>query len=182
MIRSPLIGVLIAALLCGAALAEDDAVVTSEQFIETLSAPAPAAAPAMRTRSFAPIRTRGIAAVARKPAQIAIQIHFKSGSTRVADDTSRRQMAEAGKAFASEALAPYRFEIAGHTDSVGSDEANMTLSRARAENLKTYLVETHGIDPDRLVAKGYGESVPVATNDTPEGRAKNRRVVFKRLD
>lgn len=182
MTRSPLISILLAALLCGAALAEDGAVVTSAQFIETLSAPAPAAEPAMRTRSFVPIRTRGIAAVARKPAQIAIQIHFKSGGTQLADDISRRQMAEAGKAFASEALAACRFEIAGHTDSVGSNEDNMALSRARAETLKTYLVEAHGIDPDRLVAKGYGESVPVAANDTPEGRAKNRRVVFKRLD
>ena len=182
MIRSPLIGILLAAMLGGVAFAEGEAVVTAEQFIETLAAPAPTTAPAMRTRSFVPVRTRGIATVARKPPQIAIRIHFKSGATQVADETSRRQMTEAGKAFASGALAPYRFEIAGHTDSVGSDEDNMALSRTRAETLKTYLVETHGIDPARLVARGYGESMPLATNDTPEGRAKNRRVVFKRLD
>lgn len=65
--------------------------------------------------------------------------------------------------------------IVGHTDSVGSDESNMTLSRQRAESVRTYLV-THGIPEGNVKAEGAGESQPVADNATPEGRANNRRV------
>ncbi|UII20349.1 OmpA family protein [Fulvivirga ligni] len=68
-------------------------------------------------------------------------------------------------------------EIAGHTDSKGSDDYNLTLSQGRAEAVVAYLVE-QGIDDFRLVAKGYGETVPLETNDTDEGRAVNRRVEF----
>jgi len=65
-------------------------------------------------------------------------------------------------------------EIAGHTDNVGEDAANLTLSQARANTVKSYLV-SKGIAADRIVAKGYGESRPIATNDTAEGRQQNRR-------
>ncbi len=71
-------------------------------------------------------------------------------------------------------------EIAGHTDNVGSDETNQKLSQARAQSVVTYIVE-HGIDQSRLIAKGYGESRPIAFNNTEEGRAMNRRVEFKVL-
>jgi OmpA-OmpF porin, OOP family len=66
-------------------------------------------------------------------------------------------------------------EVAGHTDSVGSDEHNMDLSQRRAEAVRAYLIGK-GVSADRLIAKGYGESQPVADNDTEEGRFKNRRV------
>ncbi|MBL3658082.1 OmpA family protein [Fulvivirga sediminis] len=68
-------------------------------------------------------------------------------------------------------------EIAGHTDSKGSDDYNLNLSQGRAEAVVSYLTE-QGIDNFRLVAKGYGETVPLETNDTEEGRATNRRVEF----
>lgn len=68
-------------------------------------------------------------------------------------------------------------ELEGHADSKGSDEYNMKLSRKRAESVKKYLVNNFGIDSARLTAVGYGESQPVATNDTKEGRQRNRRVV-----
>lgn len=68
-------------------------------------------------------------------------------------------------------------EIAGHTDSKGSDEYNLNLSQGRAQAVVDYLIG-QGIDSFRLIAKGYGETVPVATNDTDEGRAINRRVEF----
>jgi outer membrane protein OmpA-like peptidoglycan-associated protein len=64
--------------------------------------------------------------------------------------------------------------IAGHTDNVGSPESNMKLSADRANAVRDYLLK-HGIDPKRVVATGYGESEPVAPNDTPEGRQQNRR-------
>jgi outer membrane protein OmpA-like peptidoglycan-associated protein len=69
-------------------------------------------------------------------------------------------------------------EIQGHTDSQGSDAYNLNLSNDRAATVKTYLVEKHGITEARLTTKGYGESKPVATNNTVAGRAQNRRVEF----
>jgi outer membrane protein OmpA-like peptidoglycan-associated protein len=65
-------------------------------------------------------------------------------------------------------------EIAGHTDNVGSDELNMTLSQKRAESVRNYLINK-GISGNRIVAKGYGETQSVAPNDSDDGRAKNRR-------
>ncbi len=67
--------------------------------------------------------------------------------------------------------------IEGHTDSVGNDELNMKLSQARADSVMKYLIRK-GIAPERMEARGYGETMPVADNKTPEGRAKNRRVEF----
>jgi len=74
-----------------------------------------------------------------------------------------------------------RIELQGHTDDVGSDEANLTLSQNRAEAVQNYLIEK-GIDPERMIAKGYGETKPVAPNDTDENRAINRRTEMKILD
>ncbi len=71
-------------------------------------------------------------------------------------------------------------EIAGHTDDVGSEEDNQALSERRAASVKAYLVQ-QGIEADRISAVGYGESKPVATNDTKEGRATNRRTTFRLL-
>lgn len=67
--------------------------------------------------------------------------------------------------------------IEGHTDSVGSDKANLKLSERRANSVRTYIIDKFGIEPGRLSAKGYGESKPIATNDTAKGRKINRRVV-----
>lgn len=74
-----------------------------------------------------------------------------------------------------------RVEIGGHTDSRGGAAMNRKLSLSRAQSVKQYLVRA-GIDASRMTTKGYGPSVPVADNSTPEGRAQNRRIEFKRLD
>lgn len=80
----------------------------------------------------------------------------------------------------------FGMELSGHTDSVGSDSYNQQLSQARAESARQYLIRM-GISGDRLTAKGFGESRPIAPNtnpdgsDNPEGRAKNRRTEFKVL-
>lgn len=66
--------------------------------------------------------------------------------------------------------------IVGHTDSVGSFEMNMELSRARAEAVVAALVGEHGVAAARLEAHGVGPLAPVATNTTTEGKGKNRRV------
>ena len=65
-------------------------------------------------------------------------------------------------------------EIAGHTDDVGEDEANMTLSQNRAESVRKYIV-SKGIVANRITAKGYGETQPIADNNTSQGKQKNRR-------
>ncbi|HQM77941.1 MAG TPA: OmpA family protein [Bacteroidales bacterium] len=67
--------------------------------------------------------------------------------------------------------------IEGHTDNVGSDEFNLILSENRAKAVYNYLVN-NGIDADRLQYKGFGETAPIATNETEEGRAMNRRTEF----
>lgn len=74
-----------------------------------------------------------------------------------------------------------KIEISGHTDAVGSDQANQKLSEDRANAVRKYLIG-QGIRIDKIEAVGYGESIPVATNDTDEGRQLNRRVEFKVLD
>ena len=67
-------------------------------------------------------------------------------------------------------------EIAGHTDAKGTDEYNQKLSQRRAGSVRSYLIQKFGMDGKLLTAVGYGESKPVATNDTDEGRAENRRM------
>jgi len=75
-------------------------------------------------------------------------------------------------------------ELSSHTDSVDTEAYNIRLSQRRAESAVNYIIQA-GISPDRIVAKGYGESMPIALNtnpdgtDNPEGRAKNRRTEFK---
>ncbi|MEO7047109.1 MAG: OmpA family protein [Ferruginibacter sp.] len=68
-------------------------------------------------------------------------------------------------------------EVQGHTDSRGTDEYNMGLSERRASTVANYLI-ANGIASNRITTKGYGESAPAYTNDTPEGMAQNRRVEF----
>ena len=70
------------------------------------------------------------------------------------------------------------FEVAGHTDAVGSDTYNQDLSQRRAGNVRAYLVE-QGVNPDSMTSAGYGESQPVADNATAAGRAENRRVELR---
>jgi len=67
-----------------------------------------------------------------------------------------------------------KVEIAGHTDNVGADNENLFLSQKRAETVKAWLVKK-GIQPARIIAKGYGANRPVADNTTEEGRQQNRR-------
>jgi len=73
-----------------------------------------------------------------------------------------------------------RVEISGHTDNIGADASNLRLSQARAESVRRYFIGK-GVPAAQMEAKGYGETKPVATNDTAEGRAENRRVEMSRL-
>ena len=69
-------------------------------------------------------------------------------------------------------------DIDGHTDATGNDEINLLLSQSRANAVRDYLID-QGISVYRLTAYGFGEGKPIANNDSPEGRALNRRIEFK---
>ena len=74
-----------------------------------------------------------------------------------------------------------KIQIEGHTDSRGAAKGNLALSDVRAKAVMQYLVD-HGIEAERMVALGFGETQPISTNDTLTGRSENRRVVFKILE
>lgn len=98
-------------------------------------------------------------------------IQFKTGSTSISTESRSflNRLAELAQGC------PVALRIEGHTDSVGSEAANMTLSRERAEAVLVALVQS-GADGDRLIARGIGPLQPIASNDTAEGRAQNRRI------
>jgi OOP family OmpA-OmpF porin len=100
-------------------------------------------------------------------------LDFPSGSSVLTQDRYESLAALAG--FLEENTAA-TVVVVGHTDAVGALDANMALSRARAQSVRARLVEIHGIAPARVAAEGAGALAPVATNLTPEGRAANRRV------
>jgi outer membrane protein OmpA-like peptidoglycan-associated protein len=104
-------------------------------------------------------------------------VYFESGSAVLAAD-SYSALERIVKSL--EAYPDVRVEVAGFTDNVGGDEYNVELSRRRAESVKQYLASA-GINAGRIVTRGYGKANPVSSNDTPEGRAENRRIELHRL-
>ena len=105
-------------------------------------------------------------------------IYFDSGSDRIRPE-STPTLKEIGTMLKEHA--DLKLLIEGHTDNVGEDAYNQSLSEKRAAAVKAYLVSTYQIDEARLQAKGFGETKPVAGNDTPEGRQNNRRVELVKL-
>lgn len=91
---------------------------------------------------------------------------LKDGSTRVMVDALEMIRAHPDK----------RILVAGYTDNVGNPQSNLTLSTARAEAVRDWLVEASGIPATQFAIQGYGDTRPIADNDTDAGRAKNRRV------
>jgi outer membrane protein OmpA-like peptidoglycan-associated protein len=128
---------------------------------------------------FRKAAARGIA-LRPKSDIAAITVEFESGSARLtaSDDKILKSL---GEALQSETLKPCCFEIEGHTDSVGKPAYNQRLSQRRAQAVVEYLAEHNSIDHDRMIARGFGMSEPIASNDTAEGRAKNRRVQIVNL-
>jgi outer membrane protein OmpA-like peptidoglycan-associated protein len=74
----------------------------------------------------------------------------------------------------------WKLSVSGHTDNVGGDSYNLDLSKRRAAAVKQELVARYHIVPDRLTTNGYGASSPIDTNNTLQGRARNRRVELTR--
>lgn len=104
-------------------------------------------------------------------------IYFDTGSATLLEP-SAATIAEVAALLQREP--EWRITIEGHTDSIGSEADNQALSLARAEAVRTALVEGYGVDPERLSIAGFGETRPVESNDTVEGRARNRRVELSR--
>ena len=105
-------------------------------------------------------------------------ILFDSGSHRIKGE-SYKTLKNIGNLLTDDP--ELRLSIEGHTDSDGADDYNMSLSQRRAEAVRNYLIEQYGIAGDHLEAKGWGESKPIDTNDSPEGKANNRRVELVKL-
>lgn len=102
-------------------------------------------------------------------------INFLSG-TSIVNDASKPAVLEAAALLKSCPTA--RVEVAGHTDNLGSPATSLPLSERRAAAMKAQLVRL-GVAPDRIIATGYGESFPIASNDTGAGRIANRRVELR---
>lgn len=102
-------------------------------------------------------------------------VEFESGSATLTGngETILRELATAMRTLNGK-----RFEIVGHTDSRGEREANIALSQARAEAVKTFLA-ANGIDGNLIATTGRGPDEPVAANDSAAGRQKNRRIEFR---
>jgi outer membrane protein OmpA-like peptidoglycan-associated protein len=118
-----------------------------------------------------------------KKREVTTYVLFETGSILLKSPESFQQLDAAGRAFKKALEAgktdQWTIEIAGHTDNVGSPETNMKLSKERAESVRQYLLQVYGLPQNMVVAQGYGETQPIASNDAPDGREKNRRVVFK---
>lgn len=127
--------------------------------------PAPAPAPLAAVAEPAPVMTLVLEGV---------NFDFDKAVIRPQDYAKLDQDVEALKAWGDVDV-----EVAGHTCSIGTEEYNLGLSQRRAEAVRNYLV-SKGVSADRLTARGYGESRPVASNATREGRAQNRRVELVR--
>ena len=105
-------------------------------------------------------------------------LFFDTGKSEIKSESEPelKRLAEVMKKYSS-----MKVQIEGHTDSVGGKEKNMALSVRRADAVGKFLLNA-GVAPGNIVIKGFGETSPVAPNDTPANRQKNRRVVFKILE
>ncbi len=119
------------------------------------------------TRSGATVDSKGCEVVLKFEGAL-----FEYNSAKLTQDA---RLALDQAAYDLRRIPAKRIEVAGHTDSRGSKKYNVKLSQRRALSVTEYLVK-QGIPSDRLVVLGYGESLPIASNDTAAGRAANRRV------
>ncbi len=103
-------------------------------------------------------------------------VFYVTGSSDLNSELSKHELDNL--ATLMERFPKMRIELAGHTDNVGDAAANLVLSNDRAAKVKAYLVEK-GVSTDRLVARGYGQDQPIESNETPEGRQKNRRTELR---
>ncbi len=131
--------------------------------------PAPITAPVIMQK-----KPRVILEKAKKKIVITEAIHFQTGRATILPE-SYSLLDEIVQVLKDNPDISIRIE--GYTDNVGSPSYNLRLSQARAESVMKYFIQ-EGLSPDRVQAKGYGDMLPIASNKTAQGRAKNRRVEF----
>jgi outer membrane protein OmpA-like peptidoglycan-associated protein len=136
----------------------------------------PSGAPAIHT---AP-RVRDEAASQGAGPSINLTVNFPTGSAELTA-AARASLDNLGKALASSDLATFRFRIEGHTDNVGSKEANLLLSQQRAEAVVSYLTSQYNVAPSRLEAVGKGQEDPLVETPPQTPEARNRRVQVTNL-
>ncbi|WP_149536217.1 OmpA family protein [Siccirubricoccus phaeus] len=135
------------------------------------SAAVPHAAPAPQVAARpAPVRET----TADAPS-VSITVTFASGSAALTPE-AERALAPLGRALASPELAPYRFRIEGHTDTVGDAAVNQALSERRAAAVREYLSRVYHVDPNRLVAVGFGSTQLLVQTGPQVPDPRNRRV------
>jgi outer membrane protein OmpA-like peptidoglycan-associated protein len=105
-------------------------------------------------------------------------VNFATGSAEITDEFAR--VLDGAAQLINEHPEIQLLEIQGHTDNTGSDAINNPLSQARADAVRNYLI-SRGVDPNRLTAKGFGSSKPVASNATEQGKYQNRRIDIVRV-
>ncbi len=126
-----------------------------------------------------PDKGRVVVIVKKEKIEILQKVHFAYAKARILPDSYSLLNQVALVLRAHPEIKKLRVE--GHTDSAGPDASNQKLSEQRAEAVMDYMVN-RGVDPNRLEAKGYGESMPISSNKTARGRAVNRRVEFMILE
>jgi outer membrane protein OmpA-like peptidoglycan-associated protein len=132
-------------------------------------------APLVRTRGVGPVQARPSGALPQPQQTVALNVLFATNSDKL-PASSYAEVDKLGTVLSWPQYTDYRIQLAGHTDSVGSERKNQALSERRVQSIKTYLTQRFHIAPERVQAVGYGSTRPIVPNDTPEGRAKNRRV------
>lgn len=146
------------------------------EFVDALSIKNPAGLPA-NTRG---LDTRGLGGITEPSTPLKagalINFDYDSDIIKPASYDLLDSFGSALKGGLSDAV----IIVAGHTDSSGTDEYNNMLSVRRANAVAEYLIDRHHISEARLVVQGYGETTPIADNQTPKGRSLNRRVEFIR--
>lgn len=108
------------------------------------------------------------------PATARLPILFLFGSAELTRET-KTLLTKVAVSLNSSELDTFEFSLEGHTDDIGSEDYNERLSRLRADSVKRFLID-QGVPPWRLAAMGHGENSPFMSNDSDEGRSRNRRV------
>jgi len=138
-------------------------------------------AQALFAEPASPVRTRGVGPAKPLPSSplpqptVALNVLFAPNSATL-PPASYAEVDKLGMVLSWPQYTDYRIQLAGHTDSLGSERKNQALSERRVQSIKDYLTQHYHIAPERVQVMGYGSTKPIASNDTPEGRAKNRRV------
>ena len=147
------------------------------------SAPMASAAAAAPARPATTVRPVAVSAHAAAPpaqpveqsGQANLTVQFENGSDRLTP-AATHVLDELGRALASPQLASYKFRIIGHTDSVGSRDANLALSERRANAVTAYIASRYNVDRSRLTALGMGQAEPLVPVADGMPEARNRRV------